>query len=88
MPDYEKLYHDLFNAITDAPEAPERGAILQASALLIRAQQDAEEAYLAAGEGSTQGTTCMLRCLSSPSKREALARRLFPMRRQLSKFRS
>lgn len=50
MPDYEKLYHDLFNAITDALDAIGRGAVLQAKALLIRAQQAAEEAYLAAGD--------------------------------------
>lgn len=50
MPDFEKLYHDLFNAITDALDAIDRGAVLQAKALLIHAQQAAEEAYLAAGD--------------------------------------
>ncbi|MBQ3355604.1 MAG: hypothetical protein IJG45_00630 [Oscillospiraceae bacterium] len=50
MPDYEKLYHDLFNAITDALDAIEAGSILCAKSLLIRAQQAAEETYLAAGE--------------------------------------
>ena len=49
MPDFEKLYHDLFNAITDALNAIEE-KILLAKAMLIRAQQAAEEAYLAAGE--------------------------------------
>ncbi len=34
MPDYEKLYHKLFNDITDAIE------------YLQKAQQDAEEMYL------------------------------------------
>lgn len=50
MPDYEKLYHDLFNAITDALDAIERGEVLRGRALLIHAQQAAEEAYLAAGD--------------------------------------
>ena len=50
MPDYERMYHDLFNAITDALNAIEEGKILLAKAMLIRAQQAAEEAYLAAGE--------------------------------------
>ena len=50
MPDYEKLYHGLFNAITDALDALEKGNVLLAKCLLIRAQQAAEEAYLAAGD--------------------------------------
>lgn len=50
MPDYEKLYHDLFNAITDALEAIEEGNVWRGKLLLIRAQQSAEEAYLAAGD--------------------------------------
>ena len=50
MPDYERMYHDLFNAITDALDAIEAGKVLQAKSLLIRAQQAAEEAYLVAGE--------------------------------------
>ena len=50
MPDFEKLYHDLFNAITDALDVIEAGELLRARVLLIRAQQAAEEAYLAAGE--------------------------------------
>ena len=50
MPDFEKLYHDLFNAITDALEAMDKRRPWEARLLLIRAQQAAEEAYLTAGE--------------------------------------
>ncbi len=36
---YEKLYHDLFNAITDALRLIDAGRCLEARELLIRAQQ-------------------------------------------------
>ena len=38
MPDYQKMYLDLFNSVTDAIE------------LLQKAQQDAEESYISEGE--------------------------------------
>lgn len=38
MPDYQKMYLGLFNAVTDAIE------------LLQKAQQDAEEIYISEGE--------------------------------------
>ena len=50
VPDYEKLYHLLFNAITDAAERIAQGEPESARFLLIRAQQAAEEAYLLAGD--------------------------------------
>lgn len=50
MPDYEKMYHDLFNAITDALDALEHGALIQAKLTLILAQQKAEEAYISADD--------------------------------------
>ena len=50
MPDYEKLYHLLFNAITDALFQIEAGSLETARFLLIRAQQEAEEIYIEAGE--------------------------------------
>ena len=43
MPDYEKLYHILINAITDAIEAMSDG---EAKELLIKAQQECEERYI------------------------------------------
>ena len=50
---YEKLYHIMFNAVTDAvellPECPARE-------MLIRAQQDCEELYVNAGEGEDAET--------------------------------
>ncbi|MBQ6432143.1 MAG: hypothetical protein IJJ99_09755 [Oscillospiraceae bacterium] len=46
MPDYEKLYHLLFNAITDALSALEKGRTDSARLLLICAQQTAEARYL------------------------------------------
>ena len=48
MPDYEKMYHLLFNAITDAltqMEAQNYGDFKDA---LISAQQKAEEIYITA----------------------------------------
>ena len=43
---YEKLYHDLFNAITDALRLIEAGCFPEARELLIRAQQLAEDHYI------------------------------------------
>lgn len=50
MPDYELLYHILFNAITDALRYAERGNLQAAWETLVRAQQETEEAYIEAGE--------------------------------------
>ena len=50
MPDYEKLYHLLFNAITNALRQIEAGSPDAARFLLILAQQEAEEIYIEAGE--------------------------------------
>ena len=46
MPDYQKLYTLLFNAVTDALEDLERLNIGAAKARLIAAQQQAEELYM------------------------------------------
>ena len=43
MPDYEKMYHLLFNAITDALEQIEQQNLGIAKAQLISAQQKAED---------------------------------------------
>ncbi len=48
MPDYEKMYHLLFNAITDALEQIEQQNFGNAKDLLIAAQQEAEEIYMSA----------------------------------------
>ena len=48
MPDYEKMYHLLFNAITDALEQIEQQNFGSAKDLLIAAQQEAEEIYMLA----------------------------------------
>ena len=48
MPDYEKMYHLLFNAITDALEQIEQQNFGIAKDLLIAAQQEAEEIYMSA----------------------------------------
>ena len=50
MPDYQKLYTLLFNAVTDALEEMEKLNFGRAKELLIAAQQAAEEAYI--GEDS------------------------------------
>lgn len=46
--DYEKLYHLLFNAITDALEQMESQNFGTAKETLITAQQEAEEIYMSA----------------------------------------
>ena len=48
MPDHEKMYHLLFNAITDALEQIEQQNFGSAKDLLIAAQQEAEEIYMSA----------------------------------------
>ena len=48
MPDYEKMYHLLFNAITDALEQIEQQNFGSAKDLLIAAQQEAEDVYMSA----------------------------------------
>ena len=45
---YEKLYHLLFNAITDALEQLEKQNYGTAKETLIAAQQEAEEIYITA----------------------------------------
>lgn len=50
MPDYERLYFRLFAAAADAVEALERQDFGTAKEILVRAQQEAEERYLAAEE--------------------------------------
>ena len=45
---YEKLYHLLFNAITDALEQMESQNFGTAKETLIAAQQEAEEIYITA----------------------------------------
>lgn len=42
---FKRMYFLLFNRITDALKALERGDAAQARAILIHAQQDAEELY-------------------------------------------
>ena len=48
MPDYQKLYFMLFVAAADAVEYLEQEEPERARLRLIRAQQEAEEQYLAA----------------------------------------
>ena len=48
MPDYEKMYHLLFNAITDALEQIEQQNLGIAKDQLISAQQKTEELYITA----------------------------------------
>lgn len=47
---YKDLYHTIFNAATDAIRALDRGEAANAAAILIRAQQEAEERYLSRPE--------------------------------------
>ena len=48
MPDYEKMYHLLFNAITDALNQLEAQNYSDVKDALISAQQKAEEIYITA----------------------------------------
>ena len=50
MEDYTKLYHLLFNAITDALEQMNAQNFGSAKEALISAQQKAEEIYITAGD--------------------------------------
>ena len=50
MPDYEKMYLLLFNAVTDALEDIADCNYGAARDLLISAQQQTEELYITAGE--------------------------------------
>jgi hypothetical protein len=43
---YQGMYLHLFNVVTDALAALERGQTEKAKALLIQAQQDCEELYM------------------------------------------
>ena len=51
---FKRMYLELFNRITDAIEALDRGSIMQARAILIRAQLDTEELYV---EGTEEAET-------------------------------
>ena len=50
MPDYQKLYALLFNAVTDALDEMDRLNFGRAKELLMAAQQAAEEAYISDGD--------------------------------------
>ena len=50
MPDFEKMYFRLFNALTDILDALERGDIGAARELIRQAQCDGEELYLSSEE--------------------------------------
>ena len=51
MENFPKYYAHLFNSITYAIDALQRQNYIEAQDILIRAQQDAEEMYLADGDG-------------------------------------
>ena len=48
MPDYEEMYHILFNAITNALRKLEAGRAGEAARLLMEAQRETEEIYIEA----------------------------------------
>jgi len=50
MPNYEKLYLTLFNALTDAIESIDKANYGTARAILIDAQQKAEDIYIDSDE--------------------------------------
>ena len=46
MPDYQRMYTTLFNAVTDAVSCIQQGNSDRAEELLIQAQQKTEELYI------------------------------------------
>ena len=50
LPDYQKMYAVLFNAVTDALALLEKNETERSSFLLISAQRRAEEIYLETAE--------------------------------------
>lgn len=50
MPDYQKLYHMIFNAATDALESLENGEERYAAELLATVQHRCKEEYLCAAD--------------------------------------
>ena len=50
MIDYRKMYHVLFNAITDALNNIEKGNTNGATQILVAAQQQTEEIYIESNE--------------------------------------
>ena len=54
MPDYKKMYHIAFNAITDALEELDRQNFGTALELLKKAQFHTEDLYIAQGEDGAQ----------------------------------
>ncbi len=50
MPNYQKMYATLFNAITDAVECIQQDNYGTAKEVLIQAQQETEELYISAEE--------------------------------------
>jgi hypothetical protein len=54
MPEYKKLYLDLFNSVTDTIELLEQGRTVPATKCLIDAQRDAEAQYIAADDRTDQ----------------------------------
>ena len=50
MPDYQKMYTTLFNAVTDAIEKIQQRSCAAAEKILIQAQQKTEELYISAEE--------------------------------------
>lgn len=50
MPDYQKMYTTLFNAVTDAIESIRHHNFATAESILIQAQQKTEDLYIKAGE--------------------------------------
>ena len=50
IPDYERMYSALFNAITDALAQLEEQNYGISAEILRRAQREAEERYITAGE--------------------------------------
>ncbi len=58
MPNYEKMYFRLFNAVSDAIEEMDRCKYCAASEILIKAQLTCEELYLQAEDDSNDDTAC------------------------------
>lgn len=54
MPDYQRMYSQLFNAITDALELMEQGRWIAAYELLCAAQTKTEDQYIETADPECQ----------------------------------
>ena len=68
---YEKMYHLLFNAITDALEQMEKQNLGSAKDLLTTAQQKTEEIYMESAKAGLHKSEVAGNCVRLPNRRQS-----------------